>query len=96
MKSTSAGTRRHEVVALVVLGKGDHFANALLPAGQHDDPVETEGNTAVGRGPVLKGTEDVTEVLGLFLFIDPENGEQLGLQVAFVDPDTSRHRARGR
>ncbi len=55
----------------------------------HDDPVEPQRETAVGRRPVLEGLQQEAELpLGLFR-PDPEHREDLPLQLGLVDPDAA-------
>ena len=57
-----AGRAGHELDGLLGLGEGDDLADGVVsPQHEHDETVEAEGDTAVGRGTdSLKAVEQVT------------------------------------
>src|SRR6266404_962983 len=60
------GCIHHEVLGCGSFWERDHLAQALGAGEDHDDAVQSQGDTAVGRSAVLEGFEEESEArLGL-------------------------------
>ena len=70
------------------LGEGDDLPDGLLAGEEHDQPVEAQGDAAVGRRPVAQGFEEEAELVpGLRFGARPMALKIFRLKVLVVDPD---------
>ena len=73
-----------------ILREGDHFLYGSFAGHQHDEPVETGGYAAMGRGAVLKGIDEESELFLRFFSGKSDDLENAVLQVGIVDSDGAR------
>lgn len=79
----------HQLNAAIVFGECDDVANAFGSGEEHDEAVETKGDTAVGRSAQAERFKEVPEHRLLRLGIDAEDGEHLRLKIGLVDAEAA-------
>src|SRR5207237_7777963 len=79
----------HEALGLLRFGEGDHVADRVGPAEEHDKAVQTKGDPAMGRRPVLQRFQEETKLCRRFLLADPKKVEELALHIAPVNADAA-------
>ena len=84
-----AGGAGHEAAGLGGLGKGDDFADVVHARQQHHEPVQAQGQAAMGRGAVAEGIEQEAELGARFGLADAQGPEHAALGFGVMDADAA-------
>src|SRR3972149_1692306 len=79
----------HEALNPLRLREGDHLADRVGPRQQHDEAVEPEGDSPMGRGAEFEGLQEEPEPLPRLLRAEPEGIEHLLLSLPVVVSDAA-------
>src|SRR4051794_2351636 len=75
----------HQIRAASGLRERNHFADGCFLGQNHDQPVESQGDSAVRRRAEFERFEQESEAALGFFFAEPERAENFLLHVAAVD-----------
>src|SRR5207244_7913222 len=75
----------HEVHATIVFREGHDIADGFGATDDHDEAVEAEGDSAVGRRAEAQRAQQMAELRLSILRTDPERFEHSFLQLRLVD-----------
>src|SRR3990172_671039 len=77
----------HGTYPLLSLGKCDHIPDRFSAGQEHDDPVKSKGDPAVGRRAILKGLKEKSKLLHRFFFPYAKELKHLPLPPPCMDTD---------
>ena len=79
----------HRASGFLSFGEGNNVTNGVDTTQKHNKSIETKGNAAVGRRPVLESIEHEAEPLLGLVIINAQSLEYLQLQIIIVNTDTT-------